>query len=58
MVEGDMKEKQNRMGDSNLPKITEEVGLKLVFPSHLGESCASPGHIVARKMLLPGGGDI
>lgn len=51
-----MKEKQNRMGDSNLPKVTEEEALKLVFPRHLGESRASSRHIVARKMLLPGSG--
>lgn len=44
------------MGDSNLPKITEEEALKLVFPRHLGESRASLRHIVVRKMLFPGGG--
>lgn len=46
-----IKGNENRMGDSNLPRI-EKKGLQLGFPRHLGKAYAALGHRAVRQMLL------
>lgn len=48
-----LKEKYDRMGDSSLLRIKER-GFSLGFPGNLGESCAFPGHMLVRWVLLSG----